>query len=78
MNSGDEDRKNKSLRILLDDLGRGGIKEVTDEYFISALGWKIIRRYDLPDWVKEFAERHKLIYERDKKLGRTKFIRSTL
>jgi hypothetical protein len=30
---------------------RGGIKEVTDEYLLTALGWPLIRRYDLTEWL---------------------------
>lgn len=72
-----KDYANKSLEILLEDIKRGGIKEVTDEYFLGALGWPLIRRYDLGDWVARFASRHNLICGRDKKIGRFSLIRAS-
>lgn len=72
-----KDYENKDLAMLLEDIKRGGIKEVTDEYFLIALGWPLIRRYDLDDWLNVFAERHALVFTRDGKRGRSEFIRSS-
>lgn len=72
-----KDYENKGLAILLEDIKRGGVKEVTDEYFLMALGWPLIKRYALPNYLRHFAERHGLIFTRDAKRGRTEIIRST-
>jgi hypothetical protein len=79
MNKTDAERdyENKSLAILLQDIKRGGVKEVTDEYFLGALGWPLTRRYDLHNWITRFAKRHNLIFTHYSKIGRTKMIRAT-
>lgn len=71
-----DDYTNRDLAAFLRDVTRGGIKEVTDEYFMAALGWPHTRRYDVSDWAKRFASRHSLIMSHDAKIGRFKFIRS--
>jgi hypothetical protein len=71
------DYANPYLAPFLRDVKAGGIKEVTDRYLLTALGWIGADRSRLPAWVKDFAQRHRLIVERDNKQERWKFIRAT-
>lgn len=71
-----DDYANSAIAPFLRDVKRSGTWEVTDRYLLAALGWKIDRRDDIHSWVERFAARHGLIFERDDKQERYKFIRA--
>lgn len=73
------DYANSALSPFLRNVKAGGTWETTERYLIDALGGikkAGIGRGGLYSWVEEFAARHSLIFEHDKKAERYKFIRA--